>query len=357
MNSPLDEKTRTAISAVGFDITGLMVTPLHTHRFCIAPMMDWTDRHDRWFLRRITHHARLYTEMLTTGAVIHGDRARLLGFDATEHPVAIQLGGSDPDDLAKAARIAAAWGYDEVNLNCGCPSDRVQRGTFGACLMTTPDVVARCVEAMRRAVAVPVTVKCRIGVDDHDRYEDLLTFVDTVAAAGCDTFLVHARKAWLQGLSPRENREIPPLRPRDVHRLKHERPELAVVVNGGITDVDAALDHLDVVDGVMVGRAAYQNPWMLAEVDARVFGDDRPVPTRHEVVEMVADYAERHIATGGRLQDVARHVLGLFQGRPGARAWRRYIAENAPRPGATADVLREAAKHIAPDETGARAAA
>lgn len=320
-------------------------------------MMDLTDRHDRYFLRLISRRALLYTEMITTGAVLHGDRDRLLAFDPAEHPVALQIGGSDPAALAESARIAEAFGYDEVNLNCGCPSDRVQRGTFGACLMTTPELVARGVEAMRAATALPVTVKCRIGVDDADSYDDLRRFVDVVAEAGCGTFVVHARKAWLQGVSPRENREVPPLRYDDVYRLKRERPDLEIVINGGITTLAAAAAQLDHVDGVMLGRAAYQSPWLLADVDRALFGDRRPTPTRHEVVEALAAYTERQLAGGVRLGAITRHVLGLFHGRPGARAWRRHLAENAHKPGAGVEVLRAAAALVPPDGSDERAAA
>ena len=312
------------------------------HRFCIAPMMDWTDRYDRFFLRLITRRALLYTEMVTANAVIHGDRERLLGFDAAEHPVAAQLGGSEPALLAEAARIAADFGYDEINLNVGCPSDRVQTGRFGACLMAEPGLVADCVNAMRSAVGVPVTVKCRIGIDDQDAEEDLGRFVDTVSSAGCDTFIVHARKAWLQGLSPKENREIPPLDYDRVYRLKAARPDLTIVINGGITLLEAA-DHLTRVDGVMLGRAAYQNPYLLADVDRRFYGDSRTAPTRTEIVTGLIPYIERRMAEGVPLNHITRHILGLYQGIPGARAWRRHLSENAHRPGADARVVEQAA--------------
>ena len=314
-----------------------------SRRIAVAPMMDWTDRHDRFFLRLITRRALLYTEMITTGAVIHGDRARLLGFSPEERPLALQVGGSDPAQLAESARIAEGFGYDEVNVNCGCPSDRVQEGRFGACLMATPALVARGVEAMRRATRLPVTVKCRIGIDDRDSYEDLRRFVETVAAAGCGTFIVHARKAWLQGLSPKENREIPPLRYPEVYRLKAEFPHLEIVLNGGVTSLEAAAGHLQHVDGVMIGRAAYQNPYLLAEADRRFFGADEPPPDRHEVVERLIPYVEAELAAGTRLAAITRHILGLFQGCPGARAWRRHLAENAHRPGAGVEVIRTAA--------------
>ena len=314
-----------------------------SRRIAVAPMMDWTDRHDRFFLRLITRRALLYTEMITTGAVIHGDRKRLLGFSPEERPLALQVGGSDPAQLAESARIAEGFGYDEVNVNCGCPSDRVQEGRFGACLMGAPALVARGVEAMRRATRLPVTVKCRIGIDDRDSYEDLRRFVETVAAAGCGTFIVHARKAWLQGLSPKENREIPPLRYPEVYRLKAEFPHLEIVLNGGVTSLEAAAGHLQHVDGVMIGRAAYQNPYLLAEADRRFFGADEPPPDRHEVVERLIPYVEAELAAGTRLAAITRHILGLFQGCPGARAWRRHLAENAHRPGAGVEVIRTAA--------------
>ena len=313
-----------------------------TWRFAVAPMMDWTDRHDRYFLRLLSRHARLYTEMVTSGAVRHGDRQKLLGFDPAEHPLALQLGGCDPGELARCAAIATDWGYDEVNLNVGCPSDRVQSGRFGACLMAEPALVGECVAAMEAATPLPVTVKTRIGIDDRDSYEALADFVATVARAGCRTLIVHARKAWLQGLSPKENREIPPLVYPAVYRLKQDFPALSVVINGGITDLDAAAAHLQQVDGVMLGRAAYQNPYLLATVDRRLFHDAAPVPTRREIVERLLPYVERQFASGVYLHRITRHILGLFQGQPGARRWRRYLSEHAPRRGADATVLREA---------------
>jgi len=305
-------------------------------------MMDWTDRHDRFFLRLITRHALLYTEMVTTGAVLHGDRARLLGFDASEHPVAVQLGGSEPADLAEAARIAADFGYDEVNLNVGCPSDRVQSGRFGACLMLEPGLVARCVEAMRGAVSIPVTVKCRIGVDDQAPEEALPAMARAVREAGCETLIVHARKAWLEGLSPKENRDVPPLDYPLVYRLKEAMPDTEIVINGGIATLDEAEAHLAHVDGVMLGRAAYQNPYLLAWVDARFYGDARPPLSRHEVLDAFLPYVQKELAHGTHLHAMTRHILGLFQGCPGARAFRRHISENAPRPGANVNVIREA---------------
>jgi len=313
-----------------------------TNKISVAPMMDWTDRHDRFFLRLITRHALLYTEMVTTGAVLHGDREHLLAFDPSEHPIAVQLGGSEPADLAEAARIAGDFGYKEVNLNVGCPSDRVQSGRFGACLMREPDLVARCVEAIRSAVSVPVTVKCRIGVDEQEPEEALPAMAHAVREAGCETLVVHARKAWLQGLSPKENRDVPPLDYPLVYRLKQAMPDVSIIVNGGIATLDEAEAHLAHVDGAMLGRAAYQNPYMLSGVDARFYGDDRPVPSRHEVLGAFLPYVQRELAHGTHLHAMTRHILGLFQGRPGARAFRRHISENAPRPGANEHVIREA---------------
>lgn len=320
-------------------------------------MMDWTDRHDRFFLRLISRRALLYTEMVTTGAVLHGDRERLLGFDASEHPVAVQLGGSEPADLAEAARIAADFGYDEVNLNVGCPSDRVQSGRFGACLMREPGLVARCVEAMREAVSVPVTVKCRIGVDEQEPEEALPAMARAVREAGCETLIVHARKAWLEGLSPKENRDIPPLDYPLVYRLKQAMPEMEIHINGGVATLDETEAHLTHVDGAMLGRAAYQNPYLLADVDARFYGDPRLIPSRHEVLEAFLPYVERELAAGTHLHAMTRHILGLFQGCPGARAFRRHISENAPRPGAGADVIRDAMSLVPISEGPALAAA
>lgn len=305
-------------------------------------MMDWTDRNCRFFHRLLSARALLFTEMITAEAILHGKRDMLLGFDPAEHPVALQLGGSDPAKLGEAAAIGEGYGYDEINLNVGCPSDRVQDGRFGACLMADPDLVARAVAAMRVRVSVPVTVKCRIGIDDQDSEADLERFVSAVAAAGCRTFIVHARKAWLQGLSPKENREIPPLEYARVYRLKAAHPELQIIINGGLTSLDEADAHLQHVDGVALGRAAYQNPYLLAEVDRRLFGAAGEPPSRRSVIEALVPYAERHVRTGGRLNNIARHVLGLYHGRPRARAFRRHIAEQAPREGAGAGVLLEA---------------
>ncbi len=313
-------------------------------------MMDWTDRFDRYFLRLISRRARLYTEMVTTGAIIHGDRARLLAYDPTEHPLALQLGGSDPRELARCASIAGELGFDEINLNVGCPSDRVQQGRFGACLMAEPELVAECVAAMGGAVAIPITVKCRIGIDDQDSYPHLHRFVSLNQAAGCRTFIIHARKAWLQGLSPKQNRELPPLRYDVVYRLKQDFPDLEIVINGGIMDLDQAQEHLRRVDGVMIGRAAYQNPYLLAEADQRLFGDRRPPPSRHQVIERFLPYMEARLGEGVRLGSMTRHILGLFQGQPGARAWRRYLSEHAHRPGAGVEVVRAALAQAPEDD-------
>lgn len=316
--------------------------PLSSHRFCIAPMMDWSDRHCRFFWRLLSEHALLYTEMVTTGALLYGQTERFLDYDASEHPVALQLGGSDPQALAACARLAEQWGYDEVNLNCGCPSDRVQNGAFGACLMAKPALVADCIKAMQDACSIAVTVKHRIGIDDIDSYEAMAYFVETVAATGCDTFIVHARKAWLSGLSPKENREIPPLRYDDVYRLKRDFPALNIVINGGIETLDACTEHLSKVDGVMLGREAYHNPFVLAEVDQRLFGSTKPAKTRAQVLEQLLPYIERHVQSGGTLHHVTRHILGLYLGEYGARKFRRHLSEHAARRGATIDVLRAA---------------
>ena len=305
-------------------------------------MMDWTDRHCRAFHRLITKRAMLYTEMVTAEAVWHGKREQLLAFSPEEHPVALQLGGSDPAKLARAARIGADYGYDEINLNVGCPSDRVQEGRFGACLMAEPALVAECVAAMRAVVEVPVTVKCRIGIDDQDSEADLERFVAAVSAAGCKTLIVHARKAWLKGLSPKENREIPPLDYPRVYRLKALHPRLEIVLNGGIATLDEAEAHLAHVDGVMLGRAAYQTPWLLADVDRRFFAADWSAPERGAVLEALIPYVRQHLASGGRLNNIARHILGLYHGEPRARRFRRHLSEQAVRQGAGPEVLAEA---------------
>jgi tRNA-dihydrouridine synthase A len=316
-------------------------------RLCVAPMMEWTDRHCRWFHRQLSRHARLYTEMVHAHAVLRGDRERLLGFDPIEHPVALQLGGSEPGLLAQAARIGADRGYDEINLNVGCPSERVQSGSFGACLMREPGLVADCVAAMRAAVAVPVTVKCRIGVDDQDDDADLFRFVDTVAAAGCTTFIVHARKAWLKGLSPKENREIPPLNWPRVQRLKREFPQLSIVINGGITTLDLAVEAGAGLDGVMIGRAAYHDPWLLASIERAWFGPEGAADTREQVIDALIGYARAFTARGERIAHLARHLVGLYQGEPGARAFRRVLSTESTRPGADWRVLDAARAALA----------
>ena len=315
-------------------------------RLSVAPMMDWTDRHCRAFHRVLTKGALLYTEMAVDKAVIFGDRDKLIGFAAAEHPVAIQLGGSDPADLAQASRIAEGFGYCEVNLNVGCPSDRVQSGRFGACLMKEPDLVAECVSAMREAVSVPVTVKCRIGVDEQDPQEALFGFVDTVRKAGVTSFAVHARKAWLKGLSPKENRTIPPLDYDLVRRLKAEWPELEIILNGGIETLDQGLAETQTLDGMMIGRAAYHDPFILAEADSRLFGRADPVSSRIEAVEAYRPYMTDRLAQGARLHDMTRHILGLFTGQPGARMWRRILSEKAPKRGAGMDVIDEALEAV-----------
>jgi tRNA-dihydrouridine synthase A len=319
-------------------------------------MMDWTDRHCRFFHRVLTRRARLYTEMVTTGAIIHGPRARLLAFAPAEHPVALQLGGSEPADLAACARIAEDLGYDEVNLNIGCPSERVQKGAFGACLMREPDLVAACVAEMRAAVRIPVTVKCRIGVDDQEPRDALFGFVGKIARAGCETFVVHARKAWLKGLSPKDNRDIPPLDYDLVYALKRERPDLTIIINGGVTTLEQTKMHLEHVDGVMMGRAAYQTPWVLANADRALFGEDPPVRTRREAVMAFMPYIARELREGTPLNTMTKHLLGLFNGLPGARAFRRHLSENAVKPGADLAVVETALSFIR-DDAEERAAA
>ncbi len=310
--------------------------------FAVAPMMDWTDRHARVFHRALTRHALLYTEMVTALAVKHGDRGKLLGSDVKEQPVALQLGGSDPAILAEVARIGEDWGYCEINLNVGCPSDRVQGGHFGACLMATPQLVADCVAAMRKAVEIPVTVKCRIGIDDQDSEKDFQTFVDMVADTGCNTFIVHARKAWLKGLSPKENREIPPLDYDRVHRLKTTRPDLNIVLNGGLTSLEEDISHLGNLDGLMYGREAYQRPWMLAEVDPLFAGQSPPVGSRREVVEAMFDDIGSNLKAGLPLHRMTRHMLGLYHGQPGGRLWRQVLSVEGCKHGADLDVVHRA---------------
>ena len=317
---------------------------MNAHRFCIAPMMEWTDTHCRVLHRLLTRRALLYTEMVTAEAVVRGNRERLLGFDASEHPVAVQLGGSDPARLAEAARIAADMGYDEINLNVGCPSDRVQSGRFGACLMREPVLVADCVAEMRAVVAVPVTVKCRLGVDDQDPHESLRRMIVRCEAAGATTFVVHARKAWLEGLSPKENRDVPPLDYELVYQVKRENPHLTIVINGGIATLDECETHLKHVDGVMLGRAAYHSPAMLAEVDARFFGGEtRDLDT---AIEAYLANVEHKLGEGVPLNAMTKHMLGLFNGKPGARLFRRHLSENATRKGANIQTLRDALAHL-----------
>jgi tRNA-dihydrouridine synthase A len=317
-------------------------------RLSVAPMLDWTDRHCRYFHRQLTRRTLLYTEMITTGALIFGDAEQHLQFNASEHPLALQLGGSDPEALARCSKLAEAHGYDEINLNVGCPSDRVQNGAFGACLMANPQLVADCMMAMLDSVSLPVTIKHRIGIDEMESYDELAHFVGTVAASGCRIFIIHARKAWLQGLNPKQNREIPPLQYERVYRLKHEFSDLEIIINGGIETLDQAEMHLARVDGVMIGRAAYHNPWLLADADRRLFGAENPVSARAEVVEAMIPYLEAHLREpGGKVSHVTRHMLGLFNGQPGARKWRRSLSENAAKRDATAGVLAEALQLVA----------
>lgn len=325
-------------------------------RLCIAPMMEWTDRHCRFFHRQLTRRGLSYTEMVTTGAVLHGNRERLIGFDPAEHPVALQLGGSDPQALAQCARIGADFGYREINLNVGCPSDRVQEGRFGACLMAEPALVGDCVAAMKAAVSIPVTVKCRIGIDEQDPEESLSSFAAAAIAAGADALIVHARKAWLSGLSPRENRDIPPLDYDRVYRLKRAHPNMPIVINGGVATLEAAQEHLRHVDGVMMGRAAYQEPWRLLAVDPLLFGEDAPHESPKAAAMALVPYIERELARGVRLHSITRHLHGLFHAVPGARAFRRHLATEAVKPGAGAAILVEALAMVA-DPAAAQSAA
>lgn len=314
------------------------------HRFCIAPMLDWTDRHCRFFHRLLSDNTLLYSEMVTTGALIHGDNHRFLQFNSAEHPLALQLGGSCPQDLAVSAKMAEDYGYDEVNLNIGCPSDRVQNGRFGACLMAEPMLVAKCVAAMMSAVSIPVTIKCRIGIDARDSYPELVHFISTVATAGCTTFIVHARKAWLSGLSPKQNREVPPLRYDVVYQLKKDFPELEIIINGGITTLAQAEIMLDSVDGLMLGREIYQNPYILSSVDQRFFSANKMQPSREEIVSLLIPYIQQQLKAGLRLNTITRHILGLFHGCYGGRAWRRYLSENACKKDADENVVINALK-------------
>ena len=315
---------------------------LLNRKFSVAPMLDWTDRHCRYFHRLLSQNALLYTEMVTTGALIHGDKHRFLQFNAAENPVAFQLGGSNPKDLALCAKMVEEYGYDEINLNVGCPSDRVQNGSFGACLMAEPTLVAECIAAMAEVVSIPVTVKSRIGIDDKDSYEELVHFIGTIADTGCKTFIVHARKAWLKGLSPKQNREVPPLEYERVYQLKRDLPHLEIIINGGITTLEQAQSMLAHVDGVMVGREAYQNPYILAGVDNLFYGDIKETMCRQDIVRQLIPYIQDHLSLGLRLNNVSRHILGLFHGEPGARGWRRHLSENACKPGADETVILKA---------------
>ncbi|MCL1139492.1 tRNA dihydrouridine(20/20a) synthase DusA [Shewanella pneumatophori] len=319
---------------------GSNIMPIN-RTFSIAPMLDWTDKHYRYFARLMSSQTLLYTEMVTTGAILHG-RGDYLAYNQEEHPLALQLGGSNPTDLAACAKLAAERGYDEINLNVGCPSDRVQNGRFGACLMAEPELVAECVSAMKQVVDIPVTVKTRIGIDEQDSYEFLTQLIDTVKAAGCEEFIIHARKAWLQGLSPKENREIPPLDYERVYQLKRDYPELNISINGGVKTLEECQTHLAQLDGVMVGREAYQNPYILAEVDQKLCGLNTPVLSRDEVLEKLLPYIETHLKQGGRLNHISRHIIGLYQGEVGSRIWRRYISENAHKQGAGIEVITQA---------------
>lgn len=322
-----------------------MALNITNHRFSVAPMLDWTDKHSRYFYRLMSHHAVLYTEMVTTGAIIHG-KGDYLAYNEEEHPVVLQLGGSNTADLAQCAEIAQARGYDEINLNVGCPSDRVQNGMFGACLMARPDLVADCVKAMRDVVDIPVTVKTRIGIDEQDSYAFLCDFVGQVSAAGCEHLIVHARKAWLQGLSPKQNREIPPLDYDRVFQLKRDFPELFISINGGITTLDESKKLLEQVDGVMMGRGVYQNPRIMLEVDREIYGDSHGVLTRHEIVYKMMEYTQKQIDNGSNFWHVVRHMLGLFTACQGAKAWRRYLSENGTGKGVSVNVLEKALQLI-----------
>ena len=316
--------------------------PALDRRFCVAPMLDCTDRHARYLMRLISRHAVLYTEMVTTGALLHGDRQRFLSFDASEHPLALQLGGSEPDEMAECAQIAQDWGYDEVNINVGCPSDRVQSGAFGACLMRTPERVAECISAMHARTRLPITVKCRIGVDDQDPRCALWALVEACAQAGCSTFIVHARKAWLKGLSPKENRDVPPLDYDLVYDLKRQFSELTIILNGGISDLEACQRHLTQVDGVMLGREVYANPYWLSQVDAVFYEDEKPCPSRDAVLEAYVEYMAREMAQGTRLNHMTRHAVGSFHGEPRSRIWRRCISEQAHKPDSDHTLLLKA---------------
>jgi tRNA-dihydrouridine synthase A len=315
-------------------------------KVCIAPMLDWTDRHERFFLRLISQKVFLYSEMVTTGAILHGNRNKVLDFNSEENPIALQLGGSDPQALATCAKIGETWGYDEINLNVGCPSDRVQFGKFGACLMAEPNLVADCISNMQENVKIPVTIKHRLGIDDLDSYELLFNFVETVSKTGCNIFIVHARKAFLKGLNPKENRDIPPLIYDRVYQLKQELPHLEIIINGGIKTLNDIKEHLKQVDGVMVGRAAYENPYILANIDQEIFGETYPIKTRCEILKEFLPYIEEQQRQGVHLKHISRHLLGLFQGQIGARMWRRYLSEHAHLENASIKTIIEAAKYV-----------
>ena len=315
-------------------------------KFSIAPMMDHTDRHYRYFIRLITRHTLLYTEMITTTAILNGNRDRLLAYSDCEHPLVLQLGGSNPTELGQCATIAEEYGYDEINLNVGCPSDRVQTGRFGACLMAEPQLVAECIAAMQQATLVPVTVKTRLGIDDRDSYDDLATFIDRVSISGCRTFIIHARKAWLTGLSPKENREVPPLNYSTVYQLKNDFPNLEIIINGGFTRLEQIQEQYNYVDGVMIGRAAYHDPYLLAEVDKKIFADKNKVKSRQQILSDFMDYVSRQLDQGVALQHMTRHILGLYQGQPGARSYRRQLGQHACRSGAGIEILKQAVDQI-----------
>ncbi len=316
------------------------------HRFAVAPMLDWTDRHCRYFLRQLSEETVLYTEMVTTGAILHG-KGDYLAFDDAEHPIVLQLGGSEPDAMAKCALIAQQRGYDEVNINVGCPSDRVKNGSFGACLMSTPEVVSDCVDAMKSVVDIPISVKCRIGIDEMDEEQGLFEFVDKIRHAGCKHFIVHARKAWLQGLSPKQNRDIPPLNYARVYNLKKQFPDLEISINGGIKSLDDVGQHLEHVDGVMLGREVYTNPFILADVDQRIFSNrDNPPKTREHVVNQMTEYTERQLSKGAKVWFIARHMLGLFHGQAGGKIWRRFLTQECPQNNRNPAIFRDAFEQV-----------
>ena len=313
---------------------------------CIAPMLDWTDRHERYFLRLISKHVFLYSEMVTTGAILQGNQPKVLDFNREEHPIALQIAGSDPKALALSAQIGESWGYDEINLNVGCPSDRVQSGRFGACLMAEPNLVADCISAMIENVKIPVSIKHRLGIDDLDSYELLYRFVDTISKTGCSLFIIHARKAFLKGLNPKENREIPPLIYDRVYQIKKDFPHLTIMINGGIKTIDEIKTHLEQVDGVMIGRAAYENPYLLSNIDQMIFGEQNPIKTRCEILKELLPYIEQQQMQGVHLKHISRHILSLFQGQVGSRAWRRYLSEHAHLETANVKTVMEAAKYV-----------